>query len=358
MSLRLERTLGHLPADWHTLPIRELRRTGRRTATRRRTLDTSVALRAIAIVLVVGTHAGLFNISGGAHLLLGVAGFNLGRFHLTSAERRERVRRLSASVARIAVPSVAWIALALVLTDDYRLTNVFLLNTALGPHVWPDKHFWFVEALLYILVALAVAMTIPYVDRVERRFPFGLPLTLAMLALVARYDLVVVDLDAPLPTPIRAFWLFALGWAAAKAVTIRHRLSITILVVATVPGFFDNFRREAVVIVGFGLLVWVPRVWSTEPSNRLAGLLAGSSLYIYLTHWQVYPHLTDESPALALVASLAVGVLYSVVAAHAMAKLRFRRRAPGPAPLLARQRARSVRPASTASAPDRSGRGM
>ncbi|MBA3234055.1 MAG: hypothetical protein H0T17_08940 [Propionibacteriales bacterium] len=40
------------------------------------------------------------------------------------------------------------------------------------------------------------------------------------------------------------------------------------------------------------------------------GVLASSSLSIYLTHWQVYPHLEVEHPALAVVCSVAVGVAY------------------------------------------------
>ncbi len=69
MSVRLERALGHLPADWQRLSLRELE--GIAQAPTRRwgtTLETSVALRAVAIVLVVGSHAELFTAVGrGAH---------------------------------------------------------------------------------------------------------------------------------------------------------------------------------------------------------------------------------------------------------------------------------------------------
>jgi peptidoglycan/LPS O-acetylase OafA/YrhL len=41
----------------------------------------------------------------------------------------------------------------------------------------------------------------------------------------------------------------------------------------------------------------------------VVGWLAGASLWIYLLHWQVYPHLEDDVPALATVLSLLVGVL-------------------------------------------------
>ena len=58
------------------------------------TLETSVALRAVAIVLVVGSHAELFTLWGGAHILLGIAGYNFGRFCLTPLPRADRVRHL------------------------------------------------------------------------------------------------------------------------------------------------------------------------------------------------------------------------------------------------------------------------
>ena len=108
MSIRVEQVLGHLPAGWHTTPIRELvPHDG--PPPRGRSLETNVALRALAIVAIVGSHANLFVLLGGAHVLLAVAGFNLGRFHLTDAPRAERLRHLGASIARVAVPSVLWI---------------------------------------------------------------------------------------------------------------------------------------------------------------------------------------------------------------------------------------------------------
>ncbi|HEX2772355.1 MAG TPA: AMP-binding protein, partial [Micromonosporaceae bacterium] len=311
MSIRLEQALGHLPANWHTLPIRELR-PPRRAGTRwRRTLETSVAIRAIGIVLIVGSHIPLFMVKGGAHVLLGVAGFNFARFHLTDASRLERVRHGWRSVGRVVVPSVVWIALALLVTDDYRLTNVFLLNSVFGP---PDGrsewHFWFIEALVYILVAVVALLTLPGLDRAERRFPFAFPVALAAIGLISRYDLLGWDTRYDLPSAVVAFWLFALGWAAAKAKDVRQRLLVTGAILATVPGFFGEPEREAVIVAGLSLLVWVRNLPSVAAVNRVAGVLAASSLYIYLTHWQVFPRIGGDSPALALAASLVVGVCY------------------------------------------------
>ncbi|MFG2333210.1 AMP-binding protein [Streptomyces sp. NPDC048604] len=309
MSVQLEERLGHLPPGWHTAPIRELKRSARR----RRAMETSVALRALAIVAVVGTHIRLFEIRGGAHLLLAVAGFNFARFLLTSAERRDRLRRTGRGIARIALPSMAWTAFALLVSDDYDLGNLLLLHNLLNPQdMGSGIHLWFVEALVYILLTMVLLFAVPAVDRAERRFPYGLPLALVGLGLLTRYELIGLPDRTQITDAVTVFWLFALGWAAARSRTQWQRLLVTCAGLATVPGFFpDEPRREAFVMAGFALLVWLPTLPSTRRLNQLAGLLAGSSLSIYLTHWQIYPLFDQISEPLALVMSLVFGVAYA-----------------------------------------------
>jgi acyl-CoA synthetase (AMP-forming)/AMP-acid ligase II len=316
MSLRLERALGHLPADWHTTPIRSLRTPAR--PRRRHALDTTVALRALAIVLVVGTHATLFNLSGGAHLLLGVAGFNFARFQLTGAGRGERLRHIGTSIRRIAVPSVAWIAAVMLVTGQYGLPSLFLLGGVFGPSPgWSGWHFLFVEALVYILAVATVLLAVPSLDRLERRHPYGFPMGILLIGLVTRYDLLGLREHYHLPSAVRVFWLFAIGWAAGKAATVRQRALVTLAAVVTVPGYFDDLAREAVVLVGLVLLIWVPSLPSVRVVNRVAGVLAAGSLYIYLTHWQVYPRLDHHNALLAVAASLTAGLAYAALVARA-----------------------------------------
>jgi acyl-coenzyme A synthetase/AMP-(fatty) acid ligase len=318
VSVRLEQALGHLPADWHTTPIRELGLARVARPKRRAALDTGVALRAVSIVLIVGTHAALFDAPGGAHLLLGVAGFNFARFHLTAAGRRARVLGMGRTVRRIALASACWIALAsLFLADNYGPAKILLVHNLVGP---PGRFndFWFIETIVYTLLAVLALLAIPGVDRVERRFPFALPMVLMMLALVTRYELIP---GVRLATPLVAFWLFALGWAAAKATTGRQRLLVTAATLATIPGFHGDLPREAVIATGLIALTWIPTIPSLPPINRVAAALAAASLYIYLTHWQVFPRLDDISPLLAVVASLAVGIGYAAVATRAAAAL-------------------------------------
>lgn len=312
VSIRLEAMLGHLPENWHTTPVREFDRSQRSRRGWHR-METNVLLRALAIVLIVGSHIHLFAVLGGAHVLLGIAGYNFARFHLGAVDRIERTRRVLRSVARIAVPSMVWIGCVIALTGDYRITSAFLLNGILGPDGWSAEwRYWFVEAIVYIVLAAAAALTIPLLDRLERGHSFWFPMGLVGLGLVTRYGLIDID-DSPnrILTASVVFWLFALGWAAAQAKTIPQRLWVTAAIVGTVPGFFfGDTQREVIVAVGLCMLVWLSSIPFPAMLSRVAGVLASASLYIYLTHFQVYLPLRDDHPWLAFALSIIVGILY------------------------------------------------
>jgi hypothetical protein len=313
MSLRLERVLGHLPPDWHRRSVAELEATTGHRRRRGRTVETNVLLRAAAIVMIVGSHANLFMLLGGAHLLVALAGFNFGRFQLTDKPRRERVRSLAVSITRIVVPSVLWLSFAAATSAKYDLLNVTLLNGVLGSREWTESwHYWFVEALVWTLVALTLAMAVPWVDRLERRWSFWLPFGLAVAALSTRYDVVRLFGGDHIHRAHVLFWLFALGWAAVKAPAWQHRLLVSLVTAATVPGFFDGGQplREATIVAGMVLLVWLPSVRVPALVARAAGVLASASLYIYLCHWQIYPAYEFRMPWLATALSLAAGIAF------------------------------------------------
>ncbi|MFP3899334.1 MAG: non-ribosomal peptide synthetase [Acidimicrobiia bacterium] len=306
-SIRLERALGHLPPDWHVTPVRDLaarRRPRSRVVTR---VETNVVLRALAIVFVVGTHAGLFYLPGGAHLLLGIAGFNFARFQLGAGH-------IARSTARIAIPSMCVIGIVAAARDDFGLVHALLVNGQLGGAGTPWR-FWFVEALVQILVVLGVVLAVPAVRRTERRHAYGFALALLAAGLAVRFDLLgLPELERSIFRPHEIFWLFAAGWVAARASTPRQRVLLSALVVAAVPGYFEQPERNMLVAAGLLALTWVPTVALVRPVNRLLGVVAGASLYIYLTHSDVYPLLLAHGPLPAVAVALAAGIVtWSVV---------------------------------------------
>ena len=306
-SLRLEAALGTLPADWPSRPLGTLTGTGPR---RGRRVEGSVLLRALGIVAIVGTHANLFVLSGGAHVLLAVLGFNFSRFHLRT-ERRERTRHVLRAAARIAVPSIAVIGLVSLWTPGLGWKQALLLNGVLGPRSWaePAWHYWFIETAVVLMLASAALLAIPRVDGWARRAPFWLPFAICLVGLVTRYELL-----EPLSGDNRhrahvVLWLFALGWATAEATRLRHRVLLSLVAVVTVPGFFEDPPREALIVAGLLVLIWVPAVRLPATVARVVGVLAAASMWIYLLHWQVYPHFESSLPWLATLLGLGIGVL-------------------------------------------------
>jgi acyl-CoA synthetase (AMP-forming)/AMP-acid ligase II len=322
LSVRLEELLGRLPAGWHTAPLRELARasgpapavTAAVPLRRLRPVETSVVLRAVGILVIVSSHAGLFTLQGGAHVLLAVAGFNLARFQLTGSPPSVRAARLLRGVTRVAVPSVVWIAVVHAVTGFYSWQNVALVNAFLGPDVFgPTWQYWFVETLVWTVLATALLLRLPVVDRAERAAPFGFAMVLLGMALLLRFGVVVLDTGPDRwHTPHLVLWFFLAGWAAARATTQAHRLAVTAAVLLALPGYFATMPRTLLVLGGLLLLIWC----RTLPvPARLVGpavSLASASLYVYLTHFQVL-HVFDSAAA-EVAASLAVGLLYARLA--------------------------------------------
>ena len=304
LSIRLEALLGTLPPSWHETPVGDLvARAARRRALPR--VETNVVLRALGIFLVVAGHTGLVELAGGAHVLLAVVGFNYARFQL-------RGRRQLASIGRIAVPAMVWIAAVVALTDRLGPANVALVHDLVGPSPGRDRWgYWFVEATVQLLLVLAALSAVPALRRLERARPWATPLALVLAGLALRHaDLTLHHEPWPWFMPHNVLWLLALGWLAQRSTTTSQRVATSVLaVVATVGSFGGDLQREAVVALGVLALVWVPTIPVPAPLTRPLGLVAGASLWIYLTHWEVHRPLVERAGAgTATLASLVVGV--------------------------------------------------
>ena len=309
-SLRLEQMLGHLPQRWQERPISDLTGQLRRPRRRLVPVELPTALRALAIVLVVGSHTEWFNLQGGAHLLLALVGLNLARFQLAPGERRTRLRRLGTSLRDLMVPSVLWIGGVALLTGMYTWPTALMLNGVLGPDQWTDQwQFWFLEAAAWHLVGLAAVLSIPRLHRAEQQHPWRFGLLWLAAAMLVRLTVVGVATD-PIEryTLLAVAWLVPLGYLVTRAVSTRQRLLLSALAPLCTVGFFGDPARELGVVVGLLLVIWVPRVLVPRLLARGLATFASASLFIYLTHWVVYPPLDADHDVLAALASFAVGI--------------------------------------------------
>jgi acyl-CoA synthetase (AMP-forming)/AMP-acid ligase II len=317
----IERALGTLPPGWDHLPLGELealapaRPAGRPPA--RATIETAVLVRALAVLFVVGEHAHLWAIVGGAHLLLALSGWTFARFilggdHSASREPRGSVRLLPArilrSTCRIAIPSAIWIAFRALL-HNVRFVDILLVGSLLPPLV---AGYWFVDALVQVLLLLALLFTLPALRHLESRHPFGFAATVLSLALVGRFVpsaygwWFTVDLYS---TQV-VLWLFVLGWMTHRATTTAQRWMTVAATLVLVPTFFGADALRSVIVVGGLLLLLfrptlsVPRVVASTSTT-----VASASLGIYLTHFGVLPLSTlGFPPAVVVAVAIAVGI--------------------------------------------------
>ncbi len=310
-SVRLEELLGVLPHDWTSQSIAELaarRPEPGRTApaaTMFRKVESTVVLRASAVVLIVATHAGLTDLRGGAHLLLAIAGWNFAPFQVPAEPRR-----LMRSIGRVAGPSLAWILALVVWSEGYGIDNLALLHSQLGPELWdPRWRYWFVEALVQILVVVGALLCVPAVRRLERRRPLRF---VSVLLFISAAAALAGSGDRVIHRPQTIVWIFFLGWAAHRADSSRARLAVSAAAVVGTLLFFVDGEREAIVIGGLLVLLWVRTIPLPRPLPGAFAVVASASLWIYLVHWQVYPFVVHHAtPAAAVVASLIAGVALS-----------------------------------------------
>jgi acyl-CoA synthetase (AMP-forming)/AMP-acid ligase II len=312
LATRLGNRLGDLPTGWHTRPIAELAAGSRPRRRWGRPVDMTVLLRALAILAIVGTHANLFTVVGGAHLLLAVAGLNFARFQAAAVPRAVRARNGLVAVAQVAVPSSLFIGAVALLTGGYDAATAVFLNGVLGSDGWTVQwQFWFLEALVWTSLGAVALLALPPVDRFERRRPLLFAWALLLAAVAVRYAWTGIEAGATERyTPGVVLWFFALGWLVARARTVRQRIAVTGAAAAATVGFFGDLDRELLVVAGVALMAWVPSVRLPRVVVPVLTVLASASLFVYLTHWQVYPALEMDHPLAATLSSFAVGVAY------------------------------------------------
>ena len=266
MSIRLERLLGELPRDWHLCTIRELETLHTQAAPRRRWwmhLETGVVIRAVAILLIVCTHMRIFRLPGGAHGLLALVGYNIARFQLVPRDLPGRARRAVSTVARVAVPTSAWIGLNMLLVGGYSAGAMLLVNNYTGDAARRGGRweYWYFEVFVQVVVVVALVFAVPAVRRSERRAPFVFASGVLVFTLLFRFDVVRLggDYNEMFRTHTVAFFV-ALGWCAQRADTVAKRVAVSAAAVLTTVGYFGQTDRELRIIAMVLALTWFPTI--------------------------------------------------------------------------------------------------
>ncbi|MCV9996406.1 AMP-binding protein [Paeniglutamicibacter sp. ZC-3] len=341
-SLRLEGIAGPLPRGWHHRTLSELAdlaahrrnapadpgaaglaRTRARPPRIWRTVETSVVMRALAVVAICGSHADLFDVMGGAHLLLAIAGYNTVRFGLSAPGVADRWRATARILIGVAVPTMLIALFAMLTTGRYGWSNILLSHWLIGDTTEGStrNEYWFIDALVAGLLVLTAVISVPALARAWKADPWRVAAWFTAAALVPRFAVLALTEDSMaqsiMPTTL---WLVGVGAAAAHADTRRRRwLTLALGVVGGATFFADQPLRNAVVVAGLAALILVPRMRVPAFLLPLLGLLAAASLYIYLVQFLVLS--AFENDVVETVAALGVGCLLWRLADRPMRRL-------------------------------------
>ncbi len=315
-AMQLEVLLGWLPVGWERLSIRELAREQRAQRSKWTRTDSSVFLRAVSIIAVVMGHFDLPDLTGSVRALFVVSGMSFGRYLVPQVLRTERATPVARLVLKIAIPTVLYTLLVNIVFRRPPFPGVLLVNNLVTRDAEHGSiGFWFLDVLVQSLLILALLLSVPRVRRAIARNPFrfalGATVVFAGIALVAPH---VWDTSG-ISNRVPYYYLGAmcLGWALVHADSPRRKLIVAAATLLTFagPAFYSQYLLVFPFVATFFLL-FCPRVALPLHVGRLVNLIAGASLFIYLTDHQVRWGLTKvglgEHPVVMLLLAVIVGV--------------------------------------------------
>jgi hypothetical protein len=326
-SMVLERLIGQLPDQWEMIPVRDLSEltVAKPSRLSLMAMEVPVLLRVMSILLIVIGHFHVFSnwfISGETSVLFIVSGLSLARFQLKGINERGNARTLLKSVASIAVPTVLYTILTQVLFDRIHWQSIFLISNWFTRNAVGDFTYWYIEVLLQMLLIIGLALSFAPVRRTIMSNPFRHLVLGACLLAVA--DLLinayVFDSSALYDrVPQHYLAIMVLGMAIHYAQSSARKLLVSVVAILVIGGqdIINILDHEAqasgyvdIAIPAILAVIWIRSVPVPGIIARGLALIAASTLFIYLTHFQFQSlaRRIDDTPAVAVVIAIIGGI--------------------------------------------------
>ena len=154
------------------------------------------------------------------------------------------------------------------------------------------------DALLVITVSFAPVFTLEAQEgRLFKPLAFTKTFAMASAALLAvtlvfRYEVIEILNHSQLRFRTHgAAFFFVLGWLVHRSRTHRQRAATCAIAAVTIVGFFDRPQRELFIVGCLVALVWFREITVPRLAVAPIALVSTSSLWIFITHFTVWPPL-------------------------------------------------------------------
>jgi len=265
-----------------------------------RSVNTLVAARAFAIMIVVANHSGFgISLHGGLNTLLVISGLMLAQFSF-GEDTRVALRGMMRLGWRLAVPSFLIALVWQIGAGNLYLPELAFYSNWLGKSRVVLFPIWYAQALSQMLIALALLFFVTDMGaRITRRPLFWTSLLYVISVAVALYSYMIWDWTRyadKLPHLIA--WNFVFGWliwgtrnaqlGRAGKILLSCALVATAVVVF-LPLQADNGMTRAIVMPILVLpLIWFDRIKMPEVLARFVIIISQATLFIFFLHYFVF----------------------------------------------------------------------
>lgn len=322
-SMGFEDRFGPLPIGWESLTVAQLQRSihaePQKAFVR---LESATLARAFFMICIVALHLDTFIYSnnwGAAYFLYMLAGYSFMRFQWPEISRTGNVSPVFGTILRIAIPT--W--LVLIAMDFWAgqvdVKPLLLTSNLFDPREYKVFYFYFAEIYMQLLLMVAALFSIGAVRRAFIGSPLISGTAFIAFAIFLQY-LAESIWDTTFifhRTPTWYLWAVACGMLISSAVARdlpNRSMAMSIVTIAVL--MHHGFTTATLYICGgCSLLLFWPQISVPAIVKRVVGEIAGASMFMYLSHYQVSSLVTrffhGPKPWIALLTAILAGIAFA-----------------------------------------------
>lgn len=308
--LATEAKVGQLPDLWELMPLAEIAEKSAPPPRFYKWVDSSVLVRAIAIMVIVSFHFKLFALEGGGTTaLFMVTGFLIGRLQIQEAWQSRSAAPIWRLAFKILIPVALFVTLLYfydpIVHNVRQHPSVYLLYVDFSDLIGSDLlirdiYIWYVSATIKIFIVFALIITLVFRAGIEisaRNFVFAMFALACVLRFVLplSFDDASLTLEDPSASitrylPTTHFATIMLGMCFAYVDGMREKIVMfgIVLLYAALTQALLTANTTPILLIFFGFIaLFVPRLPLPRGVHRIVLLVSGASLFIYLSHLRI-----------------------------------------------------------------------
>jgi acyl-CoA synthetase (AMP-forming)/AMP-acid ligase II len=320
-SLGYEDRFGPLPSGWESLTAAQLEESRAPAGGWFwRRLESATLTRAFFMICIVALHLDTFvysNTWGAAYFLFMLCGYSVMRFQWPEISRTGRVDTILGTVLRVAIPTLLVIIPMQLWAGIFELKPLLLISNWFDSREYQVAYYYFAEIYMQLLLVLAALLSIPKARELLRNWPMASCTALIALAMALSWmvDQVWDTNYLYHRTPIWYLWTVGAGMLIASARSLQDRVLAMVIVTIVVIMHHGVSSASGYILGASALVLFWPEITVPSPVKTTVSEIAASSMFMYLSHYQVKSLIIRlfhaPKPWLALFAAVGFGIAFA-----------------------------------------------